>query len=253
MIISVLNLSHGVVTNAEAQKVIRAINRQIKEDFMPYWGIGATLRLEGNSVTQKPRRQSLADMRGEAILYLWDRESRDAAGYHDKNNSGIPYGVVYLNLAKELDKNWSVTFSHEALELIADPEINLMVAGPHPNRKIKRHVLHDYEMCDPVQAESYEIDGISVSNFILPLYFTGEKEFNGRNDFLGTVNPDGTTLQSFSVNPGGYIGFYDPHTHKSETHFGKEKEQTKAKARFAIKQRAKKTRRAVRYERHFRE
>ena len=61
-----------------------------------------------------------------------------------------------------------------------------------------------------MQEETYAIDGVLVSNFVLPLYFTSSNERGGRNDFLGTVGPDGKTLRSFSVNPGGYIGFYDP-------------------------------------------
>ena len=39
-------------------------------------------------------------------------------------------------------------------------------------------------MCDAVQAETYEIDEVDVSNFVLPLYFTGGDELGGRNDFL---------------------------------------------------------------------
>ena len=39
-------------------------------------------------------------------------------------------------------------------------------------------------MCDAVQAESYTIDEVEVSNFVLPLYFTGGEELGG-NDFLG--------------------------------------------------------------------
>jgi hypothetical protein len=50
---------------------------------------------------------------------------------------------------------------------------------------------------------------VPVSNFVLPLYFTSSHERGGRNDFLGTIT-DGKTLRSFSVNPGGYIGFFDP-------------------------------------------
>jgi len=33
-----------------------------------------------------------------------------------------------------LGESWTVTLSHEALELIADPEVNLLVAGPHPSQ-----------------------------------------------------------------------------------------------------------------------
>ena len=40
-----------------------------------------------------------------------------------------------------------------------------------------------YGICDAVQAESYRVDSIDVSNFVLPLYFTGDDELGGRNDF----------------------------------------------------------------------
>ena len=35
-------------------------------DFMPYWGFGAQLRLEGKT-GQKSDKQALSDMRGEAV------------------------------------------------------------------------------------------------------------------------------------------------------------------------------------------
>src|SRR5262249_15477302 len=133
---------------------------------------------------------------------------RDAEGYHDQNAAGIPYGFVFLELSKKLNEEWTVTLSHEALELLADPEANLLVQGPHP-KKPSHQVFHWFEMCDAVQDESYLVDGVHVSNFVLPLYFTSSDERGGRNDFLGT-DVDGKTLRSFSVNPGGYIGFFDP-------------------------------------------
>jgi hypothetical protein len=208
MIISVINMSDGAVSDADLQCTIRAVNRQIKEDFEPYWGFGARLRLEGK--TGKMRRGfDPADMRGDAVLYLRDvAKIRDAEGYHDQNFAGIPYGFVFLELSKKLNEPWTITLSHEALELLADPEANLLVQGPHPEQP-KRKVFHWFEMCDAVQDESYLIDAIRVSNFVLPLYFTSSEERGGRNDFLGTI-ADGKTLRSFSVNPGGYIGFFDP-------------------------------------------
>jgi len=95
------------------------------------------------------------------------------------------------------------------LELTGDPENNLLVQGPHPKKR-KQQVFHWFEMCDAVQAETYQIDHVAVSNFVLPLYFTSSNERGGRNDFLGTITKEKTSLQSFSVNPGGYIGFFDP-------------------------------------------
>lgn len=208
MIISVINHTRGKIEDATLQCVIRALNRQIREDFEPYWSLGAMLRLEGKGNTN-PSKVDLADMRGDAVLYLWDGSDVDGAlGYHDANNRGIPYGFVFTEISKAAGENWTVTLSHEALELIADPEVNLLAMGPHPV-DANRTVFHWYEMCDAVQAETYEIDEVEVSNFVLPLYFTGGEELGGRNDFLNRSH-DGKTLRSFGVNPGGYVGFFDP-------------------------------------------
>jgi len=43
------------------------VNRQISEDFEPYWSLGATLRLEGKS-SNTPNKLTLPDIRGDAVL-----------------------------------------------------------------------------------------------------------------------------------------------------------------------------------------
>jgi len=45
MIISIINHTSAKIKDEELQSIIRAINRQINEDY--YWSLGATLRLEG--------------------------------------------------------------------------------------------------------------------------------------------------------------------------------------------------------------
>ncbi len=245
MIISIINHTGGQLSDEDVQRAIRAINRQITSDFEPYWSMGAQLRLEGKSGL-KPAKQDIADMRGDAVLYLWDKvDVSNALGYHDKNNSGIPFGFVFTELSKQVGESWTVTLSHEALELIADPDVNLLVQGPHPS-KPKADVFHWYEMCDAVQAETYQIDGIDLSNFVLPLYFTGGEEQGGRNDFLGRAH-NGKLLRSFGVNPGGYIGFYNPATGTHET-FSMKADAVAAK-RLTVKGKAKGARRAVRHQR----
>ena len=104
-------------------------------------------------------------------------------------------------------------------------------------------------MCDAVQDEPCEIDGVAVSNFVLPLYFTSGDELGGRNDFLGTVRQGGTTLQSFGINPGGYVGFYDPQLHDHDTFAvsGIAEKDARAAERLRIKERAGMTRRNQRY------
>jgi hypothetical protein len=243
MIISIINHADATVSDAELHRVVRAINRQLACDFAPYWSYGAQLRLEGRS-GDKPDKQSLADMRGDAVIYLWDKaDIAGALGYHDANNRGVPYGFVFTDIAKQLKEEWSVTLSHEALELLGDAEANLLVQGPHPEDASKV-VYHWYEMCDAVQAESYEIDGVAVSNFVLPLYFTSGDELGGRNDFLGTRR-NGKSLTSFGVNAGGYIGFFDPEKNDHVT-FSRRGDAVAAR-RLAVKAKLKATRRSYRY------
>lgn len=247
MILSIVNHTNGQVEDEELQRVIRAINRQIREDFEPYWGLSATLRLEGRSATE-PDQAEPADLRGDAVIYLWDEADVDGAlGYHDRNARGIPFGFVFTEISQSIGEPWSVTLSHEALELIGDPEANLLVMGPHPTED--RDVFHWFEMCDAVQAETYEIDGVAVSNFLLPLYFTGTRdvdEVGARNDFLGRIH-QGATLKSFSINPGGYIGFFDPELGGHTTYALRN--DTKAARRLERKCVAGSARRAIRYQR----
>jgi hypothetical protein len=251
MIISLINHTNGKIKDEQIQSTVRVINRQISEDYAPYWSLGATLRLEGKSGKQ-PDKEKPEDMRGEAIVYLWDEVNvDDALGYHDKNYSGIPFGIVFTELSKQIGENWTVTLSHEVLELIGDPEANLLVMGPHPNPgEGNRTVFHWYEMCDAVQAQKYTIDDIQVSNFVLPLYFTGTDEFQGRNDFLGRINK-GKSLTSFGISAGGYVGFFDPQKNDMDTY--SIRGDAIAKKRMEIKKKAEGARRALRYQRYTRQ
>jgi hypothetical protein len=240
MRITVVNMSD--MEDESLLPALRAINRQIAEDFSPYWGQHAALRLEGRAA-ERPAREQPPELRGDAILYLWDEaDVPGALGYHDENSIGLPVGFVFTELSEQLGESWTVTLSHEALELIGDANVNKLAAGPHPADPEKT-VLHWYEMCDAVQAESYEIDGVALSNFVLPLYLTPGEQVGGRNDFLGR-SYDGKTLASFGVNPGGYVGFLDPETNEMETWSAQDDEE--AVRRLKIKEKAGMTRRSVR-------
>ena len=211
MTISIVN--HTQLERQNIQDVLRAVNRQLREDFHRYWHKDVRLRLEGWA-GENPDEKMPFDMRGDAVLYLWDGEDvENALGYHSLNNRGVPFGFVFTRLSERIGEPWSVTLSHEALEMAMDAEVNLLSAGPHPNPEENgRIVYHWYELCDAVQDDHYDIDGVAVSNFVLPLYFTVDDEHDNHNDFLGT------RIASFGVNPGGYVGFWDPDTNSHETY-----------------------------------
>ncbi len=205
MIISIINNTQ--LMKEDVQRTIRAVNRQLAEDFKRYWHRDVELRLEGWTGEQ-PDPDTPLDMRGDAVLYLWDQDDvEDALGYHARTAAGVPFGFVFTQLSIELGEAWSVTLSHEVLEMAMDPEVNLLAQGPHPDPdEDGRTVYHWYELCDAVQAVTYKIDEVDVANFVLPLYFTEGDEQRNHNDFLGT------SLPSFGVSNGGYVGFFDPET-----------------------------------------
>jgi subtilisin family serine protease len=244
MLISVVNHSAEIV-DAKLQATLRALNRQLREDFAPYWGRSARLRLEGRSAA-RPVPEDASDIRGEAVIYLCDRpeDAEEALGYHELNQRGIAYGFVFTQLARMLEEEWSITLSHEVLELTLDPEVNLLVKGPHPEDPT-REVFHWYEACDAVQTQGYEIDGIRVSNFVLPLYFTTSEEPGARNDFLGARGRR-PMLPSFGVAKGGYVGYFDPEVGADRYY----EPTAEAKERNALKQRAGLARRGLRYQRN---
>lgn len=197
--ISIINFSTNLFDD-QVQEVIRAINRQVIEDFMPIWGSGRILRLHAPTFNIADE-ETLADdpVRGESVIYLVDEATLPGAlGYHARNTRGIPFGFVFTDFIE----NWTVTLSHEVLELIVDPTANVLVPGSDP-RNPANMVLHTYEVCDAVERTSYQIDQVPVSNFITPVYFTEGDEAGTRNDFLGVG------VDSFRATPDSHLAFFD--------------------------------------------
>ncbi len=209
--ISVVNGSR-TLSDRDMLRAIRAINRQIAEDFEPFWAFGGRLRLDGSGPEIKDPRQ-LAQLRGDAILYVLDSaQGAGFLGYHDHNAAGVPFGYIFLDLCRQLGDEWTTTLSHEAMELIGDAQCNLLVQGPHPANP-QNTVYHYFEMCDAVQTVTYMIDGVTVSDFVLPAYFASSNEQGARTSFCSAP------LTPFGVTPGGYIGFFDPALNAPDTFF----------------------------------
>ena len=183
------------IPDVTVQHVIRAINAQLV-DLAYHWSVVAQLRLEGY---QSLTNMDLRELRGDALIYLSADIEETMLGFHTANAGGIPWGVVFVGDEVE---PWSVTLSHEVLELAVDPHCNRFAMGPHPS--FGHSVFHWYELCDAVQANQYEIGGVLVSDFVLPPYFTPGEERGMRKSYLGAE------IKSFGIDYGGYIGFYDP-------------------------------------------
>jgi hypothetical protein len=79
--------------------------------------------------------------------------------------------------------------SHEVLEILGDPYITWWADGNDGRQ-------YALEVCDPVEGDAYVIDGVSVSNFVGPRYFSAGP---GPYDWMRKLSAP------FSMSPGGYL------------------------------------------------
>lgn len=220
----------SAVKPADLAKVIVALNKQLLE-FGKFWNISASCQVGASSSA-------------DAIIYLQKDLTNDGyLGYHSVSASGRPYGVVLTALSERLGEPWSVTLSHEVLELALDPEANRYAIGTHPTED--RNVFYWYEACDAVQAEKYLVDKVWVSNFVLPLYFTPVDEVGSLSkiDFMRVTGKKSGSLSSLWLTSGGYAGYYDPVTGTDDTVFADKL----SRERHEIRKGAGKARRAAKY------
>ncbi len=194
--IAVVNFS--VVPDPEVLDAVRAVGRQVKEELAPRWSITADLDVAAPSGSG-PDPEVLD---GDAVIYICDDTDGSDVGYHERNQLKTPYGFVFTELAKVCQRPWSAVLSHEVLELLIDPQLNQFVAGPDPKDPSKT-VMYLKEICDPVEDDFYQIDGIDVSNFVLPAYYSSGAPTSKTDRLASGVAP-------FGVNAGGYVEYVVP-------------------------------------------
>jgi hypothetical protein len=173
---------------AELSAVAAAVQKQVTRDFGPIWGVqgnvAAFARLEDVPLDYWP------------VIIKETLERPGAAGYHE-DSSGEPTALV---LATD---DWSITASHETLELLADPWGRHLVAGESPSHSGNR-VKFLVEVCDPCSNASYTVNGIAVSDFYTPHFFDPVATSGVRYSYAGSLGEPRHVLK------GGYLSWYDP-------------------------------------------
>lgn len=121
------------------------------------------------------------------IALLEDADQAGVLGYHDVTPDGRPYGRVFLGPILNNGGDWvrgslsvSQTLSHEVLETIGDPYANWWAGTAQGYQRA-------IELCDLVESDTYEIEGISVSNFLGPRAFDATKRAPGPWDWMGVL------------------------------------------------------------------
>ncbi len=193
--IGVFNQS-TVISDQELKKWIRAVQHQIRNDWAPIWGYDADLIWQPKDA---PPRSGMWH-----IMVFDDADQAGVLGYHDMTPEGLPLGKVFAKTTLAYGGLPSVTLSHEVLEMLADPDVNLIAMGNDPNSGAK---FYAYEVCDAVEADNlgYQIYGVTVSDFVTPAWF---ESFRSPNSTQFSFKKNVTA--PFQLAAGGYIGVYDP-------------------------------------------
>jgi hypothetical protein len=191
--ISVINES-TVLADADVTPVVVALQQQVTNDFRPIWGIDAELKM----ISQGAQAPSGTWQ----LVVLDDSDQAGALGYHDLTPDGLPLGKVFAASDLKAGTSWSVTASHELLEMLADPNINMTVFVQNANTT---GTLYAYEVCDACEDDSfgYQINNILVSDFVYPTWFESFRA-QGSTQF-DRMNQIQAPLQLLT---GGYIGVF---------------------------------------------
>ena len=126
--LAIINVSD--VPEGDARRAIRAVNRQVVDDFLPIWGGGYYCRLHQHSDVirggdaLRPVIIEPEPISADAAIFLVDRAHISAAlSYCSLNASALPVAFVFTDLG-----DWTVTLSHEVLEMIVDSTLGYFLA-----------------------------------------------------------------------------------------------------------------------------
>lgn len=195
MLIAVLNQS-TVVANADVATMTQAIASQVQFDVAPIWDRAPAAVVFYTDPTAVP-----AAAHGIAIVDTIQGQPTGVLGLHSEDQAGQMWGVVAAqpeldNGGQVLTGDWSVssTLSHEVLEMFVDPNCNLWANDGKGS-------AYSLEVCDPVEAPTYTLSGVSVSNFVTPSWFDPLAPASAQFDKLSKLTA------GFSILPAGYLTY----------------------------------------------
>ncbi len=203
------------ITFKNVQDICVAMQIQITRDLFPAWGIEAT-------ITPYQTEQSIPSGSWKVVI-ADDIGDPNALGFHSDEN-GKPYALV---MAQSLaDTSWTV--SHEIAEFLIDPKgYNQSLSAPsiNPHQGLVNYLI---EIGDPVEQFGYEINGIQVSNFVLPDFYKRASsrqsrinqitaKLNNKSNLNSSANIpvkkydfNGMLTKPLTLTEGGYISWAVP-------------------------------------------
>jgi hypothetical protein len=185
MLIAILNQSTKV-SDPEAAQMTQAVATQVRLDAAPIWDQApAAVIYYGTFAPGTTKMPSTVPAEAHGITIVDDikDQPKGVLGYHTEDQGGKIWGTVAASPsldsgAEVLTGDWSVSsvLSHEVLEMFVDPNCNLWASDG-------KGKVYSFEVCDPVEAPTYTVKGVSVSNFVTPAWFDPLAAVNGKTLF----------------------------------------------------------------------
>src|SRR5260370_34602099 len=124
-------------------ELIAAMQEYVDKHVAPVWSTPAKLV------------RSTGFIKGAwGLVFLDDSDHANTLGYHDLTNEGLPLAKVFVRTTLESGETVSVCASHELVEMLVDPAVNLLVIGPD------RKSVYAYESADPVEEISFDVNNL---------------------------------------------------------------------------------------------
>jgi hypothetical protein len=189
--IAVINAS-SEISYDEFDQAVRAVQTQVHRDFAPVWQVDA-------DIEAVPRNAILPEQ-AWWVAVLDNSDLGGALGYHDLTSAGLPMGKVFAATDKYNGLSWTVSLSHEILEMLVDPNINRTAFEQTPSGSL----FHAYEVGDACESDrfGYKIDDQLVSDFLYPPWFS-PLPLTTRFDHSNKIQ------RPFELLPGGFSMVYD--------------------------------------------
>ena len=166
----------------DLDKLLAALQKFVDTCVVPVWGTPAKLV------------SSTGFLPGAwALVFLDTADAPGALAYHDLTPDGFPLSKIFVKTILADKSSVSVATSHELVEMLVDPAINMWSSGP------QRGVFYAYESADPVEQQFFSLDGIAMTDFVYPSYFEDfRKPGSTQFDYMKKTN------RPFQLLKGGY-------------------------------------------------
>jgi hypothetical protein len=190
--IEIVNRSTAI-GDSDVERALVGLQAQITRDFYPVWGLNAILKFVG--------KNGVADADKWQLVILDTPDQAGLLGYHDRTKAGKPLGKVFALTDSAYKSSWTVSASHELMEMLVDPDINLCAAVLRQGKA----QFYAYECADACEGDGdgYVVEGVLVSDFVFPAWFETFREPGTRFDWQRKINKPLQTL------PGSYLQYFD--------------------------------------------